>query len=84
MRKMATIGWVLLAVCAVSAQSAPKVEFVKSENKIDVNIDGKLFTSYIYGDDRPKPSMVHIKTPSGIEVSRRHPLTELEGGTHDH
>ena len=84
MRKNATIVLVLLAVFAVSAQSAPKVEFVKSENKIDVNIGGKLFTSYIYGDEMPKPSLVHIKTPSGIEVSRRYPLTELEGGTNDH
>jgi len=64
--------------------ATPKVELVKEEKRIDVVIAGELFTSYLYGDNMPKPLLVPVRTPSGIEVSRRHPLTELEGGSTDH
>jgi len=61
-----------------------KVEFSKGDGKIDVMIGGKLFTSYLYGKDQPKPVLVPIRTPSGIEVSRRYPLVKMKGGTDDH
>ena len=62
----------------------PKVELLRSENRIDVMIAGELFTSYLYGDNMTKPLLVPVRTPSGIEVNRRHPLTEIEGGSTDH
>jgi hypothetical protein len=73
-----------LAIMVLAAQTKPKVEFVKGDDKIDVMIGGRLFTSYLFGDKLPKPVLVPVRTPSGIEVSRRHPLVELEGGTDDH
>lgn len=62
----------------------PKIDFVKGQNKIDVIIAGKPFTSYVYGEDIPKPLLVPVRTPSGIDVNRRYPLTEIEGGSMDH
>lgn len=62
----------------------PKIDFVKGQNKIDVMIAGKPFTCYVYGDEMPKPLLVPVRTPSGIEVNRRYPLTEIEGGSMDH
>jgi len=62
----------------------PNVELVRGENRVDVMIARELFTSYLYGDDMPKPLLVPVRTPSGIEVSRRHPLTEVESGSMDH
>jgi hypothetical protein len=64
--------------------SQPKVEFVKGENRIDVLIAGEPFTSYLYGSNLTKPLLVPVRTPSGIEVSRRYPLTKIEGGSMDH
>ncbi|MHC4425844.1 MAG: DUF6807 domain-containing protein [Planctomycetota bacterium] len=72
----------LFAAEVTAAQ--PKVEFIKGDNRIDVVIAGKLFTSYLYGDKLTKPLLVPVRTPSGIEVSRRHPLTKIEGGSSDH
>lgn len=63
---------------------APKVEFVEGENRIDVIIAGEPFTSYLFGDNMTKPLLAPVRTPSGIEVSRRHPLTKIEGGSTDH
>ena len=73
-----------LAVMVLAAPTKPKVELVKGANKVDVMIGGKLFTSYVYGDELPKPVLVPVRTPSGIEVTRRHPLVKLRGGTDDH
>ena len=61
-----------------------KVEFVKGENRIDVVIAGEPFTSYVYGADLTKPVLVPVRTPSGIEVNRRHPLVKTEGASTDH
>ena len=85
MKRLILLGTVLILTHTLFAQQAkPKVEFAAKDNQIDVLIDGKLFTSYIYGDQLPKPSLVPLRTPSGIEVTRRYPLTELKGGTNDH
>ncbi len=63
---------------------APKIELIRGDNRIDVVIAGEPFTSYLYGSDLTKPLLVPVRTPSGIEVSRRHPLTKIEGGSTDH
>ncbi len=63
---------------------APKVELIRAKNRIDVMIAGELFTSYLYGENMTKPLLVPVRTPSGIEVNRRRPLTEIEGGSTDH
>ncbi len=63
---------------------APKVELIQGKNRIDIMIEGERFTSYLYGSDLTKPLLVPVRTPSGIEVNRRHPLTKIEGGSMDH
>lgn len=76
-----------LSICLLTAEAqaaAPKVEFVKGDNRIDVVIAGKAFTSYLYGDELTKPLLVPVRTPSGIEVNRRHPLVEMPSGSMDH
>jgi hypothetical protein len=72
----------LLASCAAVAQ--PNVEFIKGQNRIDVLIAGAPFTSYLYGPDLPKPLLVPVRTPSGIEMNRPHPLVKTEGASTDH
>jgi hypothetical protein len=76
------ISMLLIATNLIAAP--PKVEFAKVKNRIDVVIAGELFTSYLYGDDLTKPLLVPVRTSSGIEVSRRYPLTEIEGGSMNH
>ena len=82
--KKAVFLLIISMFAANSMAGPPKVELVKGENRIDVMIAGKPFTSYLYGSDLTKPLLVPVRTPSGIEVSRRHPLTEIEGGSTDH
>ena len=77
----------VLSICVLAGEgrAAPtQVEFVQGDNRIDVVIAGKPFTSYLYGGDLTKPVLVPVRTPSGIEVSRRHPLVKTEGASADH
>jgi hypothetical protein len=67
-----------------SAEASRKVEFISSDNKIDVTIGGVPFTSYVYGDEHSKPFLVPVRTPSGTELTRRYPLTAIPGGSDDH
>jgi hypothetical protein len=77
----------ILSICSFLGHvraASPDVEFVKGDNRIDVVVGGKPFTSYIYGGNLTKPVLVPVRTPSGIEVSRRYPLVETPGGSMDH
>ena len=58
---------------------SPKVTFVPGDNKIDVIIGEKPFTSYLYGDKLAKPALFPVRSPSGIMVNRGYPLLEIEG-----
>ena len=58
-----------------------KVTFVdKSDMKqVDVLMDGKLFTSYIWPDHVMKPVLYPVITSSGTEVTRGFPLKPGQG-----
>jgi len=57
----------------------PGVTFVPGDNKIDVMIGEKHFTSYLYGHELAKPILFPVRTLSGIMVNRGYPLVEIEG-----
>jgi len=64
----------------------PKVSLVPkpADKKIDVLIDGKLFTSYIYPDNIKKPVLWPVVTAVGNEITRQFPLKNKAGERSDH
>ena len=76
----------VFVLCAVASGNPidQSVEFIESKNKVDVMVGGRHFTSYVYGNKHTKPMLVPLRTPSGIEVTRRNPLVEMKGGSDDH
>lgn len=68
------------------AAAAGKVEIVDKpgEKKIDVLIDGELFTSYIYPEEIAKPVLYPLITNSGKTLTRGFPLDPREGERVDH
>ncbi|MFT6811124.1 MAG: hypothetical protein ACJA01_004371 [Saprospiraceae bacterium] len=54
------------------------------ERKIDVLIDGELFTSYIYPNTIKKPVLYPLITPKGTKVTRKFPLEPSVGERVDH
>ena len=62
------------------------IAFVNKEadKKIDVMIDGKLFTSYCWYDNVFKPVLYPVFTSAGTEITRGFPLKPRVGERNDH
>jgi Methane oxygenase PmoA len=75
----------LLIACSSMAQTKA-VTFVSDEKnkKVDVMIDGKLFTSYIYPTDLDKPVLYPIYTAKGSVITRGFPRNPRPGERVDH
>jgi len=90
----------MLSACTPVENSSPMnqptqwVELKQGDDRIDVTVNGKPFTSYLYGkqlryeNNGPqatgKPILYPIYSSSGIMVNRGFPLTRTEGETTDH
>jgi Methane oxygenase PmoA len=66
--------------------SGNKVEFVSKiqDNKIEVLIGGKFFTSYRWPENVYKPILYPVCASTGTEVTRGFPLNPKEGERNDH
>ena len=71
---------------SAKAQKNEVVNMVRSnkEKKVDVFIDGKLFTSFLYPDILEKPVLYPLHTASGTIVTRGFPLHPNAGDPTDH
>ena len=82
---------VLLAGCSPSGdqsqdESAPSITFSENEEekKVDVLIDGELFTALRWPDSVYKPILYPLISPGGTVVTRGFPLQPREGESSDH
>lgn len=66
------------------SQSMVDLQRNDAEKKVDVMIDGKLFTSYIYPDNVMKPVLWPVMSPAGNMLTRSFPLIDKEGDRGDH
>ncbi len=85
--KAGTIILSLFLLIAVSGLAQMKaVNFVADEknNKVDVMVDGKLFTSYIFPGDLDKPVLYPMYTSKGSVITRGFPRDPRAGERVDH
>ncbi len=76
----ATLIFVLIVT---SAPLTAQVHFVKKTDRVDVQINGKLFTSLHYGKEVGKPYLHPLVSASGKMVSRGFPDKPLPGEATD-
>jgi len=76
----------LLGLPAVGQAQAPRVEVVTrgSDRRVDVTVDGKPFTSYVWPTTLKKPTLYPIRAASGALVTRGWPLDPRPGERVDH
>ncbi|HEY9340602.1 MAG TPA: PmoA family protein [Hanamia sp.] len=84
-----SLGLSLLAIACFSvafAQKQEKVKLVKSakENKIDIFIGDKLFTTFMYPDNLEKPVLYPVHAANGTVVTRGFPLNTQPNDPTDH
>ena len=83
------IGLCLLVVFLCTRSFAQKNEMVKvsdvpGQNKIDVFIGNKIFTSFLYPDSLEKPVLYPVHAADGITVTRGFPINTQPGDPTDH
>lgn len=68
------------------AQKPEMVTLLKktNENRIDILIDGKPFTSFLFPDTLEKPVLYPVYAPGGERVTRAFPLQPIKGEPTDH
>lgn len=81
--------YLIIACCyfSLNANAQNKnVSLVRNdqERKVDVLIDGKPFTSFIYPENMEKPILYPILAADGAVVTRGFPLNKREGERVDH
>lgn len=76
----------LMAFTVVKSPQSKRFAIVenKDENRIDVIIDGKPFTSYIYPDNMMKPVLYPLRSADGLLITRGWPLDPRPGERVDH
>ncbi|WP_224999678.1 PmoA family protein [Cesiribacter sp. SM1] len=64
----------------------PAISLLHDEQrkKVEVRVDGALFTAYLYGESLKKPILYPLKSSSGMEVTRGFPLAPRAGERVDH
>jgi len=86
------LATILFISCNTKFKGQTKIEqisgvsLVKNEagKKVDVMIDGKLFTTYWWPDSVMKPVLYPVYTSSGTEVTRGFPIKPRAGERADH
>jgi hypothetical protein len=83
--KMRTIYILFFLIpLAPGAQPVVKVLPEPGENRVDIMVDGLLFTSYCYSATLMKPVLWPVISPGGHVVTRSFPLDRVEGERVDH
>lgn len=75
---------ILLALFVTANAQDVKLVQDESQRKVDVIIDGKLFTSYQYPKNQEKPFLFPIYAPNGSVVTRGFPIAPRKGERVDH
>jgi len=67
-------------------ERASVIEFVNhdADKKIEVLVDGKIFTSFRWPDSVYKPILYPVLTSAGTEITRGFPLNPRQGERNDH
>jgi hypothetical protein len=65
---------VLLASALIGTSAPSGVSFVRGDNKLDITVAGKPFTTYYYGPELPRPFFHPVRAADGTVVTRGYPM----------
>src|SRR5579871_6530017 len=87
MNKLAALGLLvggMLSAGNAFAASGVQVKADEAQRRVDIVIDGKPFTSYIWPDNLAKPVLYPLRAADGTVVTRGFPLDPRPGERVDH
>lgn len=63
-----------LAIAEVNPAQSPRVMYEQTNDGVEIRLDGKTVATYVSRDAKiPRPYFAHVKTPSGLAVTRNYP-----------
>src|SRR5262245_58298456 len=78
----------LLAGLTLSITTAPAadlpVKLTQGSDRVRVEVDGKLFTEYVFGDGASRPYCYPILSADGTSLTRDFPMKDTLGEETDH
>ena len=90
LRSVILVSLAMLLFFSLSMQTTQaqkgKVTFVskEAERKVDVMVDGKMFTSFSWPDNVWKPILYPVYTSAGTDITRGYPMKPRDGERNDH
>ncbi|MEX2580510.1 MAG: PmoA family protein [Verrucomicrobiales bacterium] len=82
---LAAASWLPSAALAAEKKSAPAVSITEHDDRLRIELDGELFTEYIFkGEERFFPVFYPVNGPGQVPMTRKFPLEESEGEDTDH
>lgn len=75
---------ILLFTTLLPLGLSAQVKVTSTANGIEVEIDGKPYTTLYYGKLAPKPYLHPLRNASGQIITRRWPMEDIAGESHDH
>lgn len=75
---------VLIALSGLAVAASGAVQLTKLSDRVRVEIDGQLFTEYIFGDGASRPYCYPILTADGTSLTRDFPMKQTPGEDTDH
>lgn len=86
LKRILFVPVILLALSFHIKGQSSVIRFDKDNRnrKIDVLVDGRLFTSLRYASDQEKPFLYPVCSPRGAVITRGYPLAPREGERTDH
>lgn len=83
LKKIASIFLIISCYTNAYGQSV-RFESSSTEDKIEIIVDGKLFTTFMFSDTLEKPILFPIKTANGQTITRGFPFNVRTGERTDH
>lgn len=75
----------ILLLCPFVMGADETVKFQRHTDSVDVLIGGKVFTTYYFGPNSPKPYLHPLHSAQGTVVTRGFPMrNDIPGERHDH
>lgn len=81
---MSRLSLIVMCILLPAVLCLAQVNLIQREHQIEVLINGKPVTSFLYEPDMPKPALFPLNTPSGIALTRGYPLQTIAGESQDH
>ena len=84
MYKLLALGMLTAMVSTVVATAEVKVDVHEAQRRVDITVDGKPFTSYLWPTTLKKPVLYPLVLSDGVTVTRGYPLEPRAGERQDH